>query len=677
MSRRDKGAMAPEKTIQMSPRRKRLFAAFTLMTFATVLVILEILLRVFNYGSEYDLVCSVSERGKQSLSINPIVGKRYFDPNRYALPKVERTLFDAQKSPTTFRVFCLGASTTVGFPYSYNLTPSFILKKQLEVALPDMKIEVVNAGLTATSSFTVVEFTRELVAYNPDLFVIYTGQNDFYGALGAASTVSVGQYRWVTTTYLALRRFKSFILLEESISGISHLFFGGRPEKQSGTLMQQMADDKAIAYGSPLYRRALETYRSNLEAAMAIAQEHGIPVVLSTVVTNERSLPPFVSLHRSDLASSTRSEIDALNARGDTLLAQKQYSRALDAFRASAARDAGYAMTQFRIGQCCEALGLVDSARVAFGAARDLDGLRFRASGEMNGIIRSVAQTSHAVIADIDSAFRAHSPGGLPGRELLWEHVHPTLDGYMLLSRTWYKAMASVAFRSAGLSARLRTSLSDSTLRSAIGYTELDAEFAAQTMQRLLNRWPFTAAAGSDAIVPRNDVERVASLFNNGTLRWNESHYELADAFLKEKNLAAAAREYEAVHAFDPDDPFPLTRMGDMYALMEKQDKAVEAFTRVLEITESQFVHLKLGVTLAKSGASEQALVHLNRAFELESGSTSHFSRAQFGEATYFYALSLFRTGRVDEARQTLSVLVENEPGNEKAVRLLTEIKRR
>jgi len=47
---------------------------------------------------------------------------------------------------------------------------------------------VVNVGISAISSYMVLNFVNELVQYQPDLFVLYMGHNEFYGAFGIGST---------------------------------------------------------------------------------------------------------------------------------------------------------------------------------------------------------------------------------------------------------------------------------------------------------------------------------------------------------------------------------------------------------------------------------------------------------------------------------------------------------
>jgi tetratricopeptide (TPR) repeat protein len=388
-----------------------------------------------------------------------------------------------------------------------------------------------------------------------------------------------------------------------------------------------------------------------------------------------RSLPTSEAF--SPLCPFGERETESLLGLGDRERSRSDYGSALREYRKAASIDPEYALTQYRMGQCYEQMGAVDSARTAYAAARDLDGLRFRASAEENRIVRSIERSETAVIADIDSAFRAHSPNGIPGKGLLWEHVHPTADGYFLLSETWFTAMASIPFASATVREQIRVPISDSVLRAAVRSTPLDAEFAAQIMENLLHRWPFESVVQQAPASTVTDVQRTASLFVHATLRWNEAHYEMADAYLKEKKYSDAVKEYEAVHAYYPDDPFPLTRMGDMYALLGKNDLAADALLQVLDGAETPFIHLKLGVLYAQADLPERALGHLSRAFELDAQSAAHFSPAQFEEGTYYYSLALFKTGQTEEARQTLSMLLENDPDNAKARQLLTKIAKR
>jgi tetratricopeptide (TPR) repeat protein len=248
------------------------------------------------------------------------------------------------------------------------------------------------------------------------------------------------------------------------------------------------------------------------------------------------------------------------------------------------------------------------------------------------------------------------------------------MNGYILVSRAWYGRLSEVPVFSPSQKEKLRKPVSDSTLLSAIRITQLDEAFGALTMQRLLNRWPFSENMRSEDPNPTNDIEKVASLFVNGKLRWNEAHYEMADVYLRKKETGLAVQEYEAVNAMYPEDPFPLVRMGELYALLNQNEKAEAAFTQSLALSENQITHLKLGVLYLRAKQPDRAIPHLARSLELDPKSSVRLSRSQYEEATFYHALSLFQTGRFDEAQQSLSILIQINPANEKATRLLREV---
>ncbi|MCX6135946.1 MAG: tetratricopeptide repeat protein [Ignavibacteriales bacterium] len=650
-----------------------MFAIITIAVAIALLIALDIALRLFNYGRDLELVITSTRNGKQYYSINPTVGKRYFDPKRYALPKVEDGYFMLQKPANAFRIFCLGASTTAGFPYEYNATPSRMLQKRLELAFPEKIIEVVNVGLTATNSYTVVEFARELVPYQPDAFVVYTGQNEFYGALGVGSTVSAGHSSTIVRLYLALRRVKTFVLFEELLTGVSRWFLP-EPAHQDGTLMQQMAADKAIPIGGSLYQSACETYRQNLLDLAAITAEKHIPLILSTLVANERGLPPFVSTCLTNTGEKDREEVERLVNESITDMPAIGAARAKAALLSALKVDSTYARTWYGLGQCYDSLGRYDSAAIAYSRARDCDGLRFRAPSEFNAIVRQVASNPAIILADVDSAFRTHSPYAIIGNELLWEHVHPRHYGYILLSQVWFQSLMKMTNESQ--SGRNDAAPSDSAFYRSPKMTYLDEAFGRYKMERLMNRWPFVRAGNGVQQISSNDTTRIVILFLDGTLRWNEAHYEMADVYLKRRDFSSAAKEYEAVSEFYREDPFPLVRGGDMYAVLGQFEKAAEAYERAIAISDNQFLQLRLGVALVTMKKPERALSHLTRSVELDAQAPKKFSRLQKTEAAYYYATALSQLGRKAEAKAVLSMILAQNPGDQRVQKLLRETDR-
>ncbi len=93
-----------------------------------------------------------------------------------------------------------------------------MVKDRLVTLFPDRNFEVVNLGMTAVNSYTMLDFTREILEYELDLILIYCGHNEFYGALGIASAEHLGRSRWLVKTHLNLQKLKTFWLVRATIA---------------------------------------------------------------------------------------------------------------------------------------------------------------------------------------------------------------------------------------------------------------------------------------------------------------------------------------------------------------------------------------------------------------------------------------------------------------------------
>jgi hypothetical protein len=87
--------------------------------------------------------------------------------------------FAAEKKPETLRIFCLGGSTVQGRPYSIQTSFTTWLELNLRAARTGADSEVINCGGISYASYRLVPIMRELLEYEPDLFIIYTGHNEF------------------------------------------------------------------------------------------------------------------------------------------------------------------------------------------------------------------------------------------------------------------------------------------------------------------------------------------------------------------------------------------------------------------------------------------------------------------------------------------------------------------
>ena len=171
------GARKPRRPL--SRRRKWLFR-LTAMIVAPVLffAVLEAGLRLGGYG--YPTAFFVGPDADGIYTPNPRFGWRFFPR---AIARKPEPCFISAKPAGAVRIFVLGSSAAQGVP-----NPSFSFGRILEVMLreryPDVKFEVVNAAMTAINSHVALEIARDCAAHQPDLFVVYMGNNEVIGPYG-------------------------------------------------------------------------------------------------------------------------------------------------------------------------------------------------------------------------------------------------------------------------------------------------------------------------------------------------------------------------------------------------------------------------------------------------------------------------------------------------------------
>jgi lysophospholipase L1-like esterase len=502
---------SPSKAPKPLSRKKSLvFKGIALLLPFLLLALLEALLRWAGYG--HDLRLFVEDARHQGYWVmNPHASKRYFTGSDHA-PVGNFEPFRKQKTPGTLRLFVLGESTTIGYPYMHNGSFHRWLQYRLLHTFPQKNIEVINLSMTAVNSYTVLGFAGEMVAYQPDAVLVYTGHNEYYGALGVGSTSRLGSNPALVRLLLKLQDFRLVQGIEGVLAATTQMFRGGKPDGRE-TLMKRMAADQSIRYGSAAYRRGIRQFETNMSDLCRLLSGRRIPLFISTLVSNEKDLKPFVSDSGEPAGSAEKSYQQAIQryAAADFAGAKKQYVR-----------------------------------------AKELDLLRFRAPEAINQVIRKLPTRYPGVfLADAQALFERHSPHGIIGEELLLEHVHPNLYGYALLSEAFYQALKGQKIIVPDGSRELPLA----HWLKQMPITPVDSLKGAYEVMALKGGWPFNQPVSTGFARRASVEEKIASAILAGQLSWNDAMEKLMNHYLKEKNLAGALRVAEAVMLEYPCDP--------------------------------------------------------------------------------------------------------------------------
>jgi lysophospholipase L1-like esterase len=323
--------------------------------------------------------------------------------------------------------------------------------REVEAALRDVlptdTVEVVNLGIEATNSYAIADFAGDIIDQHPDAVLIYAGHNEYYGALGAASTGRIGQRPALVRFYLKIERLRLVQVFRSALDAVA----GGKRAGGGEQMIRAAAEDQLIPLGTVAYKTGVDQLENNLSAAIGRFRDAGIAVYVGSLVSNLRDQAPLASLstggREGQGAAGSFVEAQRELASGDPVIAKKLFVR-----------------------------------------ARDLDELRFSAPSDFNVVIQRVAKSHGATYVPVEETFSGSADRGIPGHDLILEHVHPNSRGYALMGRVFFSSIESSGLIKRGDFSRMKNW---SAYEKQMGITSLDESSAAREVQKVVARWPF------------------------------------------------------------------------------------------------------------------------------------------------------------------------------------------
>ena len=381
------------------------------------LLLIELLLRLFGIGNDLSLVVPIP-KAHGWYRLNPQFDESFFGGTDLSGP--ENRPFQLPKPPSTRRILVVGGSTVVGFPYHSEVAFPRHLQAALELQSDGQEtIEVLNAGITAISSSIEVSIVEEGLRTQPDVIVVYSGHNEFYGAGAVAVSTEVLSPKWFR--FLAVcRRF----YLVQALGRLR------RPRKPSQDLTEWLPGDLHIELSGKVFEQGRAAYKENLEAMANLSARARIPIVFVSPVANEHGQPPIENLKPTPNRpeESWRSKLQS----GERELAWGKLPKALELLEAARQEERDNPQIHFRLAQAYEKSERTQDAIAHYASALELDGCRFRAPSIFRSIMAEVAQrhaSAGARFVDLHQAICRESDIAVPGRKHFLEHVHFTWEG--------------------------------------------------------------------------------------------------------------------------------------------------------------------------------------------------------------------------------------------------------
>jgi len=302
--------------------------------------------------------------------------------------------FRMPKPDATFRVFMLGGS-------SVNYIQSDLRDMAERLALAFMgkyRFEVIDAGGCAYGTHRLVPILVEMLNYEPDLILVYSGHNEFEEAdqlvLARPERVTLQRVVYASALLRVVRDSIARVQMAKMLSAKEKAM-----RKHNNRILANPEADYMSGfnydYTPEEIAGRMAAYRDNLSLMVELCQERGVPIILGTVPSN---------LWQPDLMKDE-----------DELEVRRLY-------------DAG----KYEEG--------VTLAREILRKTK-----RHQASDEENRIIRAVAEKHEVPLADVERAVIAAEPHQIPGETLFSDRCHLDGDGNAILTATYEKVIRKLA----------------------------------------------------------------------------------------------------------------------------------------------------------------------------------------------------------------------------------------
>ncbi|MFH0821216.1 MAG: tetratricopeptide repeat protein [Pseudomonadota bacterium] len=605
--------------------------------------------------------------------------------------------FPEKKRRDTFRVFCLGGSTTYGHPFDERTAYPRWLEELLKASCPDKACQVINVGGISYASYRMVPLVREALQYQPDLMVIKAGHNEFLERRTYEGLID--RNAGLMRVEAALERLYLYrglkLLLQPAVDGKSGPASKEDRAGKAGGGEKVVLHDEVTAVldrsaGLNLYHRDEEFARGvalhfahNLDVMVSLCQDAGVPVVLILPPSNLKDFSPFKSEHVKGLTPKARSEIEKKLKDVSELLNSKQFEKALVVSDEVIADDPPYALAHFLKGRALLGLGRYEEAGRSFIAARDYDVCPLRCPSPLLVEIEKVSKERGVTLIRFPDLIRnamadMSDRSGIPGNESFLDHLHPTIEGNRLLAEELVRTVFDMRLvkgcnqltkqdrnvvysRVMGTLDRSFFAIKDLNLAKVLKWAgkqteaRVALERAAQVMEdnpeihKLLGSYLLAEGRHADAV---RQYEKAVELSGGDPVM----KYMLAVAYFRAGQKARALAAYRELVDKGEKTPDAYANLAVIYLEEGSPQDAVKVLKSGLNrMPDSGALMAAYGLALAVSGSPSDGIPWMRRALEKDPG-----------DPEYLYNLAgmYSLTGKPDQAVDSLEKAVKNGYAN-------------
>ncbi|MGC8742543.1 MAG: tetratricopeptide repeat protein [Verrucomicrobiia bacterium] len=638
--------------------KKALFLAILVLLPLFILFVAEMGLRIIDYGYPTSFLIKKDINGRQYYIENQEFGYRFFPKSMARTP--EPLLCSVVKPTNTYRIVVFGESAALGDP-----APEFGFSRMLETILrtsrKDINFEVINVSMTAINSFVIEEIARDCKKLNADEWIIYAGNNEVIGPFSPGTVFGPRVLPRPLIKFLiwfkSLRISQLIGALVEKISpeSISEKEWGG----------MEMFLKNQIPFNTPTLNRVYNNFEQNLINIIQIGRRSGVNVILTRVIANYRDCAPFSSLNKR-LTDLDKQRWEVLYKEGIQGEENKNFPKAIELYKKALSIDDTYAEANFRIAKCIEGMqqNATELANNYYQKGLDYDTLRFRPDSEIIAAIESVAKRFGSDICYIDPVRELYQKSSikLPGRDLLWEHVHLNFEGNYKLALLFAREVLKNVDKKYGFRSGIEFKpVSKEIVYSALGLTDWDRLEVGNEMRKRLQLPPFinrcnqkeemayldNLVAGWEMSVKTNSIEKYIHIHKESVDSRPDDwvlRKKYAEILEYANDYQLALEQWSAITNLLPHWGESYYRIGNLLDQTGRSSEAIDYFKTALTRNPNSVEALSgLGLCLLNLKQYQEAIDALKSAVKI---------KPNFAAAYVNLSLAYANMGRIEEAKQ-------------------------
>ncbi len=308
---------------------------------------------------------------------------------RYLITNPNKTIafqnqrFLRKKPPETLRIFFLGGSSV---NYVHHELPHLSERLKEKLSQRYKQVEIINCGGLSYGTHRLVLIAREIMNYEPDLLMIYSGHNEFeeIEQLHLAKMHSTKLQQILYSS--ALMRFVRDRVAQYQISRLE--------AEHNQRLLAQSLPDAGKAWNHVFtpeeIAERMEKYKQNLIEIIEMCKEKQVKVIIATVPSNYMK-PSLIGK------------------------SAEEYEKVLQLYQEGKYKDA-YELGRKIIRETSP---------------------RHQSSDIENGIVRELAKQHNIPLADVLSVVEQAEPNHIPGETLFNDHCHLNPTGNKIMIQTF------------------------------------------------------------------------------------------------------------------------------------------------------------------------------------------------------------------------------------------------